>query len=157
MGIPEMCTLKCTHCRALLPQRRKCTPAKTLPTRVLSAGDTLTDSSKKDVPTERGSSARPLTKIRREKAGAATVRRGGSAAAVQRRRRSTSTTALVAMSISRASYSNEYSISTLPLTAEVPEERSPSLLPIDGCRYDLIRPNTLGLLISFHVDCQISD
>ena len=40
-------------------------------------------------------------------------------AVVQRRRRSMSTPALVPMSDSKASNSNEYSILTLPLTAEV--------------------------------------
>ena len=30
IGKPEMCTSRYTHCRALLPPRQKCTPAKTL-------------------------------------------------------------------------------------------------------------------------------
>ena len=57
------------------------TGKNTWPTRVLSAGDALTNSAKKDVPTEHGVVSAALTKVQREKAGAAAVRRGGSAAA----------------------------------------------------------------------------
>ena len=79
------------------------------------------------------SSARPLTEIQRERAGAAAVRHGGSAAAPRGvNRRAGADVGL------EASYSNEHFISTLPLTAEVPEERSLSRL---------IKSNTLGMLI----------
>ena len=72
-------------------------------------------------------------------------------AAVQRRRCSASTAELVPMSVFRASHSNEHFISTLPL-AEVPKERSSSLLSINGynkqyCR--LISPSRLELILSY--------
>ena len=77
-----MCNLRYTHCRALLPLRRRCIKAKnTWPTRVPSAGDTLTDSSKKDLPTERGVSAAADEDLTREDrcGGGPTLRFSGGA------------------------------------------------------------------------------
>ena len=102
MSIPDMYTSRYTNCRALLPPRRMYTPAKHFADESSFAGDTVTDSLRKDVPTKRGvvsavSSARLPTKSNARRL----VRRRPDSI-VQRRRRSASTPALVPMTVSRA-------------------------------------------------------
>ena len=54
MGIPEICTSRYTNCQALLSPRRKCSPQQHFADEGSFAGNTLTDCSKKNVPTKRG-------------------------------------------------------------------------------------------------------
>ena len=99
MGIPEMCTLRYAHCKALLPPRRKCTSAKQFADEGSFADDTLTDSSKKDVPTKRGviSAVADEDPTREGRCG------GDTDAAVEQRCHSASIAALMPMSVWRAS------------------------------------------------------
>ena len=71
------------------------------------------------------STARPLTKIQREKAGARRFSGGGSAAEPRGVNRRAGTDVGFEGFVLK-----QILISTLPLTAEVPKERSPSRLPI---------------------------